>query len=50
MGAALTGLGLLLATGSAVLGTAAGAWTREPLTGLVLGVIMALIGLLSWTS
>jgi len=48
MGGALTGLGLLLAAGSAVMGSAAGAWTREPLTGLILGIILAVVGLISW--
>lgn len=44
----MTGLGLLLAAGSAVMGSATGAWTREPLTGLILGILLAAAGLISW--
>ncbi|HOQ90120.1 MAG TPA: hypothetical protein PLX03_08285 [Candidatus Hydrogenedentes bacterium] len=48
MGPALTGLGLLLASGSAILAAIAGVWTAEPITGLAGGLLMVLIGLLDW--
>lgn len=50
MGAAFTGQGLLLAAGNAVMGSVTSAWTPESLTGLILGILLAASGRVSWAA